>query len=111
MESESPQKYAQSDAVVRQLPITDFAHKAGVVGDHGMCAVFTARNMAAERCRAAALDRRHHLELAEAHMTGVGVTPRRSVVAENIRDLEPWTRHARRRSGGWLVLGFIFLGY
>ena len=53
-----------------------------------MLAVFAARNMAAERCRAAALDRRHHLELVEAHMTGIGVTPCRSVVAENVRDLQ-----------------------
>jgi hypothetical protein len=37
-------------------------------------------------------------------MTGIGFTPRRSVVAENIRDLQPWTRHARRASGGRLGL-------
>ena len=35
-------------------------------------AVLAARDMPAERRRAAALDRRHHLQLAEAHMAGVG---------------------------------------
>jgi hypothetical protein len=43
--------------------------------------------MATERRRAAALDRQHHLEMAEAHMAGVGLTPGRSMAAENIRDL------------------------
>jgi hypothetical protein len=49
--------------------------------------------MAAEGCGAAALDRRHHLELVEAHMTGIGVAPRRSEVAEDIRDFESGTDH------------------
>jgi hypothetical protein len=35
--------------------------------------------MPAKRRRAAALDRAHHLELAEAHVTAVGVTPSRFV--------------------------------
>jgi hypothetical protein len=52
-------------------------------------AVLAACDMPAEGRRAAALDRRHHLELAEAHMAGIGVTPRRSMAAENIRDLQP----------------------
>jgi hypothetical protein len=43
--------------------------------------------MAAERRRAAALDRRHHFQLVEADVTGIGSTPRRSVIAEDIRDL------------------------
>jgi hypothetical protein len=40
--------------------------------------------VAAEGRRAAALDRAHHLELAEAHVTAVGVTPSGPVVAEDI---------------------------
>ena len=60
---------------------------AGVVGDRRIGAVLTARDMAAEGCGAAALDRRHHLELAEAHMAGIGLTPSRPIVAENVRDL------------------------
>ena len=43
-------------------------------------------------------------------MAGVGFTPRRSMAAENIRDLQPWTRHPRRASGGRLGLGFILPG-
>src|ERR1700680_1623287 len=63
---------------------------AGVVGNLGVAAVLvpTACDMTPERCRAAALDRRHHLELAEADMAGIGLTPCRSVVAEDIRDLQ-----------------------
>src|SRR3979490_1641249 len=60
----------------------------------------TPHDMSAERRGAAVLDRRHHLQLAEAHMAGVGFAPRRSMVAEDIRDLQPWTRHVRRALGG-----------
>jgi hypothetical protein len=45
--------------------------------------------MPAEGRCAAALDRRHRLELAEAHMAGIGFTPRSAMAAENIRDLQP----------------------
>src|SRR6266699_2519182 len=73
--------------------------------------VLTARDMAAERCRAAVLDRRHRLELAEAHMAGIGLTPCRSMAAENIRDLQRRTRHSggplrRRRVFPVLLLDF-----
>jgi hypothetical protein len=40
--------------------------------------------MAAERHRAAALDGRHHLQLIEADVPGIGSAPRRPVVAEDI---------------------------
>src|SRR5271165_1533517 len=62
----------------RQLPITEFAHKAAVVADDGVPArsVLAARNMAAERRCSAAFDRRHHLHLAEADVPRVGATPR-----------------------------------
>jgi hypothetical protein len=43
--------------------------------------------------RAAALDRRHHLQLAEAQMAGLGATPGRPVGAEDVRDLR---RNAQR---------------
>jgi hypothetical protein len=69
---------------------------AGVVGDLGVAAVLTSRDMATESRGAAALDRRHHLELAEAHVTGVGGTPRSPVVAEDVRDLQPGAAHGRR---------------
>src|SRR5882672_2108138 len=74
---------------------------AGVVGDLGMAArcVLAARDMAAERRCTTALDRTHHLQLVEAHMPAVGLTPSRTVVAENVRDLQSWSSHGRRRYG------------
>src|ERR1700730_1642794 len=74
---------------------------AGVVGDLGMAArrVLAARDMAAERRRTTALDRTHHLQLVEAHMPAVVLTPGRTVVAENVRDLQSWSGHGRRRYG------------
>ena len=62
-----------------------------------MAAVLAARDVPAERRRAAVLDRAHHLQLAEADVTAVGLTPRRAVVAEDVRDLERWSGHNRRR--------------
>src|SRR5215471_1946713 len=58
---------------------------ARVIGDLrvGAVLVLAARHMAAERCRAAVLDRRHHFELAEADMAGIGLTPCRSMAAED----------------------------
>jgi hypothetical protein len=63
--------------------------------------------MPAERCRPAVLDRRHHLELAEADMAGVGLAPRRSMAAEDIRNLQPWMLEQRRASGWRLDLGLV----
>ena len=75
------------------MPIT-----ARVIGNPCITAVLVlaAFNVAAERNRAAALDGTHHLQLVEAHMAGVGLTPRRSEVAEDIRDFESGTKHEYR---------------
>ena len=70
---------------------------AGIVGDGGVRALLTALDMPAERRGTAALDRRHHLQLVEANVTGVGRAPRRSVTTEDIRDLQLRTGHGRRR--------------
>ena len=70
--------------------------------------VLAARDMAAERCRAAVLDRRHHLELAEADMAGVGLAPRPAMAAEDIRNLQLWMSQKRRALGGRLGLGLLF---
>jgi hypothetical protein len=62
--------------------------------------------------RAAALDRAHHLHLAEAQMAGIGTTPSRSVVPKDIRNLQNWTRHDRRGlCGGGSSLGSSLLGH
>ena len=86
MESESATIHRKMRAPPRQLPITGFAHKAAVVGDGrvGTGVVLAAHDVPAEGRRATALDRAHHLELAEAHVTAVGVTPSGPVVAEDI---------------------------
>jgi hypothetical protein len=93
----------------RQLTITKFAHKATVVRDLGVRALLAARDMAAERRRAAALDRAHHLQLVEADVSAVGFTPSGTVVAEDIRDLQSWPAHV----GGAYAAGSglcLFLG-
>ena len=71
---------------------------AGIVLDQRMAArrVLAARDMPAERRRAAALDRAHHLQLIEAHMVAVGLAPSGTVVAEDVRDLQSWPSHERR---------------
>src|ERR1700704_1364706 len=98
MESQISKIYAPSNAAGRQLTITKFAHKTGVVGDLGMAArrVLAARDVPAERRGATALDRTHHLQLVEAHVAAVGLTPSRTMVAENVRDLQSWSSHGRR---------------
>ena len=62
----------------------------GVVRDAQVGAGFAALDMTAQRRRSAALDRRHDLELAEAHMAGVRRTPGRPPVAEDVRHLDRW---------------------
>jgi hypothetical protein len=69
--------------------------------------VLAARDMPAKRCRAAVLDRRHHLELAEADMAGIGLAPCLAMAAEDIRNLQPWTCQKRRALGGRLGLGLL----
>src|ERR1700692_2873569 len=70
---------------------------AAVVSDDGVSAllVLAAPDMAAERRRAAALDRAHHLHLVEADVPDVGSPPRRPGVAEDVRALQLWTGHGR----------------
>ena len=73
--------------------------------------VLATRDVPAERCRAAALDRTHHLQLIEAHMAAVGLAPSGTVVAEDVRDLQSWSNHNRRRycAGGSSVSRFARL--
>jgi hypothetical protein len=58
--------------------------------------VLTTRNVATEGRRAAALDRAHHLQLGMTEAALVGMTPSRTVVAEDIRDLQCRTGHVCR---------------
>ena len=66
---------------------------ARVVGDVFMFALDAPRDMPTKRCCAAALDCRHHFQLVQAYMTRVCSTPSTAMGAEDIRDLQYWTRH------------------
>ena len=72
--------------------------------------ILAARDMPAERRRATALDRTHHLQLLKAHMAAIGLTPSRAVT-ENIRDLQSWSSHGRWRygAGGFSLCRFARL--
>jgi hypothetical protein len=37
--------------------------------------------------------------LVEAHVPAIGLTPSRAVIAEDVRDLQNWSSHSRRRYG------------
>ena len=89
----------QPSARGRSLALRAMPVAAGIVGDQRMAArrVLAARDMPAERRRAAALDRAHHLQLIEAHMAAVGLAPSGTVVAEDVRDLQSGSSHSRRR--------------
>src|ERR1700746_4118496 len=79
---------------------------AGGVGDGRVRAgvVLAARDMTAERRRAATLDCAHHLQLVEADVSAVGFTPSGTVVAEDIRDLQSWAAHVGGAYGARLGL-------
>ena len=97
METKSATIHWKMPIPARQLPITGSAHKTTVVCDGDVCTILTARDMPTESRGAAALDRAHHLQLAEAQVADVGATPGGSVVAEDVRDLESGTSHGYRR--------------
>jgi len=105
---------AKARASRRQLPITGSAHKARVESDVRVAArrVLAARHMTAERRRAAALDCAHHLQLVEAHVAAVGLAPRRTVLTEDVRELQNGSNHGRRRyrAGGFSRFRVACLG-
>src|SRR5208283_1416572 len=55
--------------------------------------VLAACDVPAERRRAAALDCAHHLQLVEARMAAVGLAPRGTVLAEDVRELQDGSNH------------------
>ncbi len=86
-----------------QLPITESAHKAGVVCDALVRAVLAALDVAAERGCATGLDRRHHFQLGEARVTGVGLPPCRPMGAKDVGDtraLDPGAAPCGRGQAG-----------
>ena len=71
----------------RALTLWAMAVATRIVGDAAVAAVFAALDMAAEGRRAALLDRRHDLQLTEAHMSGIGPTPVGSMAMKDVCDL------------------------
>ena len=88
----------------RALALGTMPVAARVVGDVLMSALLAAHEVAAEDRGTAVRDGRHDLELVEADVAGVGVTPRRAVGAEDVRDLEAGTRHGTAFYAGGLTL-------
>jgi hypothetical protein len=78
-----------------RLALRAVAVAAGIVGDALVRAVLAALDMAAERGSPASLDRRHHFQLGEARVTGVGLAPRRPMGANDVGDLQTAIRRPR----------------
>src|SRR6516225_1925410 len=84
----------------RTLALWAMAIAPRVVSDAAVAAILAAFDMPAQRPhgtspwaegpRSALLDRRHDLQLAEADMAGMGGTPSRPAVAEDVRHLDGW---------------------
>lgn len=94
--------FARNSALaLRTMPVA-----AGVVGNVGMAAgsILATRHVTAERCRAATLDGRHDLQLIKADMPVIGITPSRTVIAEDIRDLQCRSGHDPNRLGVRIIL-------
>ena len=78
-----------------------------IEGDAAVATIFAALDVPAERGRAALLDRRHDLELTQAHMPGIGAAPVGSMAMKDVCDLQPWAGHARpanrvrKKAGNW----------
>ncbi|EHK52543.1 hypothetical protein MAXJ12_34829 [Mesorhizobium alhagi CCNWXJ12-2] len=88
METKSATIHRKMSMSARQLPITGSAHKAAVIGDAAVAAVLASLDMAAEGSGTAALDRRHHLHLAEAEMTGMRRAPGGAMAMEDVGNLQ-----------------------
>ena len=94
MERKNAAIHSKNTMPERQLSICGSAHKAGIVGDPFVRAVLAALDVSAERDCATGLDRRHDLQLGEARVPGVGLSPRRPVGAKDVGDLQGRPRHA-----------------
>jgi len=83
------QPVARSRALaLRAMPVATAA-----VLDLRVLTIVTAHDRTAEPCRAAGFDGRHYLELVEADMAGIGGAPCRTMVAEDVRNLESGPKH------------------
>jgi hypothetical protein len=60
-----------------------------------VAAVLAALDMPAQSSRAALLDRRHNLELSQAHMSGIGLAPVGTMTIKDVCDLQLRAAHRR----------------
>src|SRR5215472_1819573 len=89
----------------RALTLWAMAVAARVVSDPAVAAILAALDMAPtgqarglkahERGRAALLDCRHHLQLTQAHVPGIGAAPIGSMAMKDVCDLQPRAAHGR----------------
>src|SRR4029077_2627805 len=79
----------------RALTLWAMAVATRVVSDAAVAAILAALDMAAEGRRAALLDRRHDLEMTEAHMSGIGPAPVGPMAMKDVCDLQPRAAHGR----------------
>lgn len=61
---------------------------AGIIGDVVVIAFGARGHMPAKRLCSAVLNRRHHFELAQADVTGIGLPECRAVPSKNVSDLQ-----------------------
>jgi hypothetical protein len=90
----------KKERAARRLPITEFAHKAGVVGDALMATVATTLDVAAEGRGAATFDRIHRPPPRRRQRRGVSVTKRLAEAAEHIRHFQTLASHGTLSSAG-----------
>lgn len=101
METKSATIHRKLSAPAPQLPITGFAHKAGIVGHADRPAGSAALDMAAQYACPAQFDRAHHPPLDASETAAVKPPIRLAVAVEDIRHLQP-RRHGtsgRRHDG------------
>ncbi len=99
METKSAAIHRKMPMPARQLSITGFAHKAGVVGDADRAAIVTLFDMTAKRRRAARRDGAHDAAFATAQMAGVILAKSLAMAAKDIRQLDR-LRHGPPQAGG-----------
>ena len=97
---------SRATLALRAMPVT-----AGVVSDLLVLAGRTTQYMTTEYLTTTSLDGRHHLELAEANVTRMRLTPYWSLGTEDIRDLQRLSGHDSSRYRQNLQWAGHFLQY
>ena len=105
MESRSATIHRKMPIPARQLPITESAHKARVVGDARRATIVASLDMTAKRRRSARRDRAHDAPLGPPHMSGVVAKIGLAMATQDIGDFDyrsvegsPGAGHRRRRA-------------